>query len=278
MMLSVPWSGLFMSGSDLRAPVLRRSAERRVALLAASGCRGVALLDAFATGRIRLISPSLAVETLPDIADTTIEATNSALLDEVRSRAAGRKIVGLMGHLSEAKNLPIFLEIATSVRNRDIFFVLAGQFEALSVHPAVRRRLALAVSGAWENVWARTGRIPSEGQFNALFNGSDAIFAVYRDFTRSSNILAKAALFRRPILVASGYCMADRVASYRLGLAVNQNDSADCEAGIRHLLAKGTSDARYADFVEDNSLEKFRSRLAGFLSKCIEDSAQSGTI
>jgi hypothetical protein len=72
--------------------------------------------------------------------------------------------------------------------------------------------------------------------------------------------------------------MADRVASYRLGLAVNQNDSANCEAGIRHLLAKGTSDARYADFVEDNSLEKFRSRLAGFLSKCIKDSAQSGTI
>jgi hypothetical protein len=242
--------------------------ERRLRLLFHRQCRGVAVLDESCVAELRSIAPHLVFTTLPDVADDSLPASGSGLSDELERRAGGRKIVGLLGHLSEAKNLSLFLDLATAPRNRDLFFLLAGQYEPLSVSPAVRTRLAAAASGSWQNVWALPNRIAAESEFNMLLRRVDVLFAVYRDFTRSSNILSKAALLRRPIVVASGYCMAERVELYRLGLVASPDDPAECESALRQLLRVGGLGADYEAYARDFSLSAFETRLVGFLGAC----------
>ena len=54
-------------------------------------------------------------------------------------------------------------------------------------------------------------KIPDESCFNALIAESDLIFAAYKQFTGSSNLLTKAAAFRKPVIVSRGLCMGRRV-------------------------------------------------------------------
>ena len=176
-------------------------------------------------------------------------------------RARGRRIVGLLGHLSVAKNLKLLLDLASDSRNKDLFFFFAGQYEPLGVPPATRNQLAHAAAGKWDNIWALLDRIPDDREFNAFISRLDVVFAVYRDFCRSSNILSKAALFRRPVIVAQGYCMADRTAEYNLGLAVPENDPATTITAIRRLLAAPPV-GDYERFARDFSQEEFENRLS----------------
>ena len=265
--IPLPWAGLYMSASDLRDPDLRTDIERRLRFLSHPQCRGVAILDEACVNPLENQLPHLAVSTLPDIADDSLVAS-SKLSEELERRAAGRKIVGLLGHLSEAKNLAMFLDLATAPRNRDIFFLLAGQYEALSVAPRERALLTDAAAGAMENVWALPNRIAAESEFNFLLQRVDVVFAVYRDFTRSSNILTKAALFHRPIVVAPGFCMAERVNRYRLGLTAKPDDAAECDAALRRLLRDGARGADYDGYARDFSPLAFQSRLVDFLAAC----------
>lgn len=268
--LGLPWAGLHVSVSDLRDPTRRAGMEQRMRFLAHRSCRGLAVLDEVAAQAVRQLYPRQIVATLPDVADATLGDPGSPLTKELQRRATGRRIVGLLGHLSEAKNLALFLDIATAPQNRDIFFFLAGQYEPLSLPPALRQRIQTAAAGQWENVWALTDRIASEAEFNRMLESSDVVFAVYRNFTRSSNILTKAALYRRPILVAANYCMAERVATYGLGLAIPEDSLAAGEMGLRQLLTEGAPDADYAVFAHDFSIDKFRNRLAEFLTHCFQ--------
>jgi hypothetical protein len=266
--LGMPWTGLHVSVSDLRHPARRPGMEQRMSILSHRSCRGLAVLDEVAARALQRLHPGQIVMTLPDIADTSLAAPTCPLAIELQHRAGGRRIVGLLGHLSEAKNLALFLDIATAPRNRDLFFLLAGQYEPLSLPPSLRQRIHAAAAGRWDNVWALTDRIASEAEFNRMLESSDVVFAVYRDFTRSSNILTKAALYRRPVLVAAGYCMAERLAAYRLGLAIPDDSVATAEAALRQLLAQGAPNADYAAFTRDFSVDNFRSRLAEFLRDC----------
>jgi hypothetical protein len=268
MSLPLPWAGLHMAASDLLDPRLRSAMEGRLRRLAHPQCRGLAVYDEAEAAALRRLLPERTVVTLPDGNDSSLAVPTSPVAQELERRAAGRRIVGLLGHLSEPKNLLLFLEIATAPRNRDLFFLVAGQYEPLSVAPAVRRKLLAASSGAWENVWALPNRIPSEGDFNRLLQRLDVVFAVYRDFTRSSGILTKAALFRRPILVASRYCMAERVLAYRLGLTAGQDSVAECEAAMRRLLLEGAPGAEHDRFARDFSVATFQARVADFLTTC----------
>jgi hypothetical protein len=231
----------------------------------------VAILDNACVNPLKNQLPHLTVRTLPDIADDSL-GSSSELSAELERRAAGRKIVGLLGHLSEAKNLAMFLDLATAPRNRDIFFLLAGQYEALSVAPGERARLTDAAAGTLENIWALPNRIAAESDFNFLLQRVDVVFAVYRDFTRSSNILTKAALFRRPIVVAPGFCMAERVNQYRLGLTAEPDDAAECDAALRRLLRDGARGADYDGYARDFSPLAFQASLVDFLATCAASS------
>lgn len=258
--LETPWMGLHVSASDLRDPIKVQPMRQRLRMLEHPYCRGLLLLDERILQEVRALARSRVVATLPDIAEIASGDPDAPLVRQLRTRARGRQIVSLLGHLSVAKNIDLFLDLATAPRNNDLFFLMAGQFEALSAPPGLRRRLRDAAAGRWPNVWAVPERIPSEAAFNRLVQESDLLFAIYRRFTRSSNILTKAALFRRPVVVAEGYCMEERTADYRLGLAVAESDRDGVERVIRQLLQNPPL-GDYGRFARDFSQERFAQRL-----------------
>jgi hypothetical protein len=265
-----PWMGLHVSASDLREPVMAQAMRQRLQMLAHPSCRGLLLLDDKVSGEARTLARDPVVATLPDIADTTLGDSDVPLVRQLKARAGGRKVVSLLGHLSVAKNIDLFLDLATAPQNNDLFFLMAGQFEALSAPPALRRRIRDAAAGRWSNVWAVPERIPSEAAFNRLVQESDLLFAIYRRFTRSSNILSKAAFFRRPVIVAEGFCMAERAADYRLGLAVAESDREGVEGAIRQLLRHpplGDYDRFARDFSQDRFAQQLDAALQAGLSK-----------
>lgn len=266
----VPWMGLHVSASDLRESAVAPAMRARLRMLREPSCRGILLLDGKITEWVQHEAPGRIVAVLPDIADTTV-ASDFPLLHEIRRRAAGRPIISLLGHLSEAKNIRLFLHLAQVISPNRAFFLLAGQFEPLGVAPDLQQRIAEAAAGRKTNLWAIPDRIASEAEFNRLFCESAVIFAVYREFTRSSNILSKAAFFRRPVLVAGGYCMGERATDYRLGLALDQPEPAAAEQALQHLLHDPPS-ADYARFDRDFSSLEFQRRLNEAMTRALSPS------
>lgn len=261
----VPWVGLHVSASDLREPSLAPAMRARLRVLREPSCRGLLVLDEKLPDLVRAEASGRIVATLPDIADTSV-ASDFPLLQEIRRRAAGRPIVSLLGHLSEAKNIRLFLQLAQATDPDHAFFLLAGQFEPLGVAPDLQRQIAAAATGDRPNIWAVPGRIASEAEFNSLFRESAAVFAVYQHFTRSSNILSKAGFFRRPVLVAAGYCMAERTAEYRLGLTLDQPEPRAAKTALQRLLHDPPT-ADYARFEGDFSRVEFQRRLDDALTR-----------
>jgi glycosyltransferase involved in cell wall biosynthesis len=198
------------------------------------------------------------VELVPDGAEWSLPVKPTPQVDLLARRAGGRKVVGLLGHLSEAKNIALFMEIAAQPEQKDLFFLIAGQYEPLSVSPAVRKLLSEAASGKWENVLVFARRPDTESDFNALVASSDALFAVYNDFLRSSNMLSKAAHSRRPVIVAEGYCMAERVRSYGLGACVDASDVVGTVKAMRRVLACPPPERNFARYVDDFSAARFQ--------------------
>ena len=68
------------------------------------------------------------------------------------------------------------------------------------------------------------------------FEASEVLFAAYHDFPHSSNILTKAAIFQKPVIVSDGYLMAERVRRYRLGEVIQQKNPELCAAALRRIL------------------------------------------
>jgi glycosyltransferase involved in cell wall biosynthesis len=260
-----PWAGIFMEASDLRDPMRERRIVDRLPLLRGTSCVSVGVLDEAVVNMLCVALPDKQVTFVPDIADSSLPDNAPPQIEQLQRRARGRQVVGLLGHLTEVKNLGLFLEIATQPAQQDLFFLVAGQFEPLGVNPAVRRKLEEAAAGRWENVLALPQRLGSEGDFNALVASVDVLFAVYRDFTRSSNMLAKAAQAGRPILVADGYCMAERVRAYGLGAAIDASSPASVVAAIRRLLARPPAEADLERYAEEFSVERFQQQIITLL-------------
>jgi glycosyltransferase involved in cell wall biosynthesis len=75
-----------------------------------------------------------------------------------------------------------------------------------------------------KNIWTHFVRIPDGPRLNGVLAACSALFAAYLDFPHSSNILTKAALLEKPVIVSEGSLMAERVRRFRLGELVPQGD------------------------------------------------------
>ena len=87
-------------------------------------------------------------------------------------------------------------------------------------------------------------------------------------------MLGKAAAFKKPILVAEGYLMGERVNQYQIGLAVPEEDSKQMLDAIKALgepldtRAQGRSE-HFAAYRHDFSHEALKTRFFAFLEKAM---------
>lgn len=276
--LGKPWSGLYLrnhhhrpSGGPLRHRL--RLLAKGEALIRSSLNRGLGVLDE------RFIDPLAAhtgqrVEAFPDVTLTELPETTPALTRDILDRAAGRKIIGLVG-LERRKGAHTMLEVADLAHadGRPWFFVFAGVY-APDEFPAVERAAFDAAArdlraGKIDHVHfdPDAPRIATEPEFNALFSRFDLAWAAYHGFPGSSGVLGKAAAFEIPVIASRGECIGHRVESHRLGETVPEADARAAYRAIDRLLAAADSSRDFSGYRRAHGAARLDGLIADLLAR-----------
>ena len=239
------WSGIYFR------PGILRFGERSLtglgeplahyAVAKSSRCQALAMLNEELVEELQqeLRKPVIA---FPDITDETPPEPNFSLAKEIREKAGSRKVIGLIGSLSKRKGILTLLESAQQSTQENWFFVLAGALVENLFHQDFDRRLTddyrrvkQFIESPPPNCFFYLESIPDDGKFNAVIDACDVLFAAYENFPYSSNLLTKAAVFKKPIIVSEGFCMAERVKKFRFGVSIPEGDVSKCIQALHYL-------------------------------------------
>jgi len=185
-------------------------------------CYAIAVLNELNSHDLKKLDKKIVV--FPDIADDASPDITYDLVQKIIEKADQRKIIGLLGYLEKRKGILNLIEIAQQSIQKPWFFVFAGVLPQNTFSPTEINKILNFADSNPSNCLFHFERIPEESQFNVLVNKCDVLYAVYQDFSSSSNILTKAAIFKRLVLVANGYYMESIVKEFNLGLSVNETE------------------------------------------------------
>ena len=261
------WTGLYFQPwylrnyrqlSDIQGPPREYDVE-----LIARGCRGVGILD---EGVANLLCARVApkpVVVFPDVADSSPPDRDYPLMHDIIRKAKGRRIISIIGGLARRKGMFTLLEAASQMQSDDCFFLFAGVPSLTTEEETTLKKI---VSDSPENCYFHFGFIPGEPQFNALVEFSAILYAAYEGFPFSSNLLTKAALFEKPVIVSNGYCMGERVTALQIGESIHEGNVAECIAAIRRLLTAHDAEWNFTGFRKMHSEETFRTAVEKILT------------
>jgi hypothetical protein len=256
---ALPWAGIRFVPSE----------TPRESYYALPSLRGMCFLDEniFHVYQDRLSNKVF--EYLPDMTETAVPAQPGTLTNEIRRRAAGRKVVFLGGSIGREKNLARWYELIGLADTRRWFFVQIGELHEGTLTPEDADALERIRSSPPENLFFKAEYLPDERVFNDIVVASDILFAVYRDFKISSNMACKAGSFRKPILVSDRYLMGDRVTRYGIGLAVPEDSARKMLEGLISLADNPIPRENFVRFCGDFNMESLTVRLDSFLTRCL---------
>lgn len=230
-----PWSGLYFHPAHLRLNCRLSGPGSRDFLLKSPYCRSVAVLDEGIAHRLSKINKKPVV-IFPDVADESPPDPEYYIARQITERSGGRKVIGLLGSLEKRKGLLRMLEISQTEAGKKWFFVFAGNLEEQTFTDNENDRIKQIAGSNSPNCLFHFERIPDEPQFNALVAQCDVLYAIYDNFYHSSNILTKAALFDKPVIVNSAHCMGERVLNHSTGVCVQKGDMDECIGALKGLL------------------------------------------
>jgi glycosyltransferase involved in cell wall biosynthesis len=265
------WSGLYLHAHAFHFPGrLAPGVKRRWPVTRAlrdRGLRGLLMLDEGMAPRVQQ-ELGIPVMVAPDPADA-VRGVDEPLVGQARARAEGRPVVGVFGHLLPSKGVATLARCAIDPGSAQVAFWFVGAIHWPMFDAEEAGLLKRLAAGERQNVWLNDARIPDEAGYNALVAACDVLFAAYRDFPHSSNTLAKAAIFEKPVIVSEGHLMARRVREFRLGLVVPQDDPAASLAAIQRLCADPAGWAaqtkpRWSEYRELHSPTRLRAVLGDF--------------
>ncbi|NDY83492.1 glycosyltransferase family 4 protein [Orrella sp. NBD-18] len=231
--------------------------------------KGTLFLDEAVRLQYQQRMPGRNFEFLPDITETALPEKASALAEQIKRRARGRKIVFLGGSIGKQKNLARWLELVALADADKWFFVQIGRINKNNLMTEDDEALSRVQAQFPENLLIWSEYLPDERSFNEIIFLSDVIYAVYRDFGRSSNMLSKAAYFEKTILVTEDTLMATRVQQYGIGLAVKQDDPRSMLKGLEALEHLPDLANNFEAYRQDVSPRAVQDRLVSFIQKCI---------
>ena len=206
---------------------------------------------------------------LPDITDTRLPKAPSALLQQILAFARGRKIVFMGGSIGKQKNLTRWHQVIAASDLEQWCFVQIGRINRNNLTEDDEKSLTLQATQPLENLFVHDGYVEDERIFNEIISHSHVIFAVYRDFTRSSNMLSKAAYFEKPILVSTEGVMGKRVDQYKIGLCVNPDMTQEIADGLSTIEQIANLQANFCLYRNDFSLEMVQAKLVHFIEQSV---------
>lgn len=269
------WSGLYFQPRHLRGQrkfeFIRHGFLNPHAVLQSSYCQSVAILDEGVAEKLQNSIKDKPIVIFPDFTDESPPDTNFIIAKEVLQKAKGRKIIGLLGALEKRKGLLTLLKIAQLTLEEDWFFIFVGELKKYTFMPKELIEIEAVFNSDTKNCFFHLERIPNESQFNALVDLCDILFAVY-DYPHSSNILTKAAIFEKPVIVGDEFCMAERVRQFQLGFTVNEKNTTQCIEAIRQLCDKSDLNntqiqLRFKDYRRAHSIEQLHLKFQEILAR-----------
>jgi hypothetical protein len=200
----------------------------------ASYCQGVGVLDDDQQSKLQaqLIKRVL---TFPDVTDEVKPDLDFFVASNIKNKANGRKVVGLLGSLNKRKGLLTLLQASQQPNNNKYLFAFVGQLSHYMLKSEELEYIKNLEKQNPSNCYFYFERIPDEPQFNALVNTCDILFAAYENFPYSSNILTKASVFNKLLIGSKGYCIGKRVHQFQLGLTIEEGNVEQCSKAIHAL-------------------------------------------
>ena len=230
--------------------------------------RGIALLDEKLTAAYQVQLPQLVIGYLPDMTDVSIGNDTSHIVQAIVTRARGRKIVFMGGTIGQNKNLARWYELIQKADTHKWFFVQIGEILKDDLTQEDREACQIIDLEPPENLYRHIGYLPDERDFNAAIAIADIIYAVYRDFRISSNMLGKAAAFNKSIVVAQGHLMGERVGAYRIGVAVPENDPTAVLNALQALIERPCNPECFEAYRTDFSKAAFKNNFFQLIDAC----------
>jgi len=253
-------AGIFHSGAYLRK---NRTTHKVLTLFKHPQLRVIYMLD---EGTINKVAEFSEKQTalLPDITDYSTDNADPlpANLGLIPKK---RPVIGLLGHLRPSKGVSEFVAFARSVPDLDVTFLLAGYCSWDEFPPEEKESIQQVLANDSRFIFY-PHRIPKETSYNALIQSCDILWAVYRDCPHSSNTLAKAAFFQKPVVVAEGHLMARITRRFGLGIIV----PTDAPEKFKKLLLQLVNNTpewlknnppNWSAFRNENSNENFRKKI-----------------
>ncbi len=262
------WTALLLDSGVVRLPAgpgqwWRYRSFDPLAVFRTRNCVSMATLDEFIRDALerRTGKP---VHVLPDTVDDQPPRPGLPLVQTVRDRAGGRAVIGCFGQFARRKGALGFLRLAQASREEPWFFVWAGPADERTFSGDEWRWINTFLASRPTNCLVEFGRVADGPDFNALVAASDVLCLSYHQHVGSSNMIGKAAAFDKRIVVSDGYCMADQVRRYDLGLCVPEDDVAAAHHALRRLLmADGILPTpRFAEYRAAHSPARFSEAVA----------------
>lgn len=172
---------------------------------------------------------------LPDITDISVPVKVSRIVEDIKRLAAGRRIIFLGGAIGKTKNISLWAELFFKLNHDEWYFVQIGKIEYPTLTKDDLDGLNKLQKSKKDTIYISDAYLPDETIFNEVMSCSSVIWGLYRDFDRSSNILTKAALLYKPIIVSNRFLMGQRVNNYKIGIAVSETNVDDVIKGLESI-------------------------------------------
>jgi len=255
----IPWMGLCITPSD----------KPNEGYYELSSYKGTCFLDESIYERYRTLMPHKHFAFLPDITETALPKQSSRLAIDIKRIAKDRKIVFMGGSIGKQKNLAAWYKIISMLDQSKWYFVQIGRINKNNLTVEDEKALNSTISNCPENLYIYPEYLNDERYFNEIISISDIVFAVYRDFFRSSNMISKAAFFEKPILVSKNCLMGDRVNFYSIGKAVSQDNVHEMIKGLYSLQLHPVLKNNFKRYCQDFSTKALQENLSKFVSDCL---------
>jgi len=237
-----------------------------------SSFRGACMLNADSTAVYKQRLPRATFTTAPDVCDIDFPVSECRLVTDLRRKVKGRTLVFAGGGLTSRKGIYDLLRAIPGMNPREYFFAFIGKVYWTTFSRKEIAALMALQENPPENVFVHFGYLEDERDFNAIIEAADIIYAVYRDFPYSSNLLSKAAYLKKPLLVSERYVMGKQVSLYGLGLAVPEQDVPAIREALERLRDYSV-ETGVRDYCDLHSQEMLELSLDGFLRECLEKEA-----
>jgi glycosyltransferase involved in cell wall biosynthesis len=241
-----PWFGINVHQVHFRKPTTKHEIWSKELITRHKFCKGVGVFD---EGIVHQYQKNVKrpIYVFPDVTKTDLKNESNLEINN--------KIV-LAGVGDRRKGILRFIRASELSENTNWHFSIVGKINWKEFTDTEIQELQNALNT--KNV-SSTGFIENEAEMNDEIASADFVFAAYEDFPHSSNILTKAAAFKKFVLVNKGFLMAERATKYQLGLVLENDSILDL-----NLLHSKTSDLnpQFDLYCKTHSMNQLRSVLA----------------